>query len=265
MGTIDYVAPEQIAGEEIDGRADVYSLGCVLYECLVGQPPFRRDSDIAVVFAHLETEPPAPSAERPELPAALDAVIARALENEPEQRYPSCRAFVGAALAVAADEASRLLVDAASRAAAGRSELNVVEAELAGNVRDLQRVREQARVLTAPVTPPVGSDVTCLYKGLASFEPVDADQFFGRERLVAELVARCVGAGFPASSARRAAASHPCCERASSPRSPEASSRTARAGGASSCVPASGRSTSYAACSCRGRRIRCVRPSTPCP
>ena len=55
LGTIDYVAPEQIAGEEIDGRADVYSLGCVLYECLVGQPPFRRDSDLAVVFAHLES------------------------------------------------------------------------------------------------------------------------------------------------------------------------------------------------------------------
>ena len=77
MGTIDYVAPEQIAGEEIDGRADVYSLGCVLYECLVGQPPFRSDSDIAVVFAHLEAEPPPASAQRPELPAALDAVIAQ--------------------------------------------------------------------------------------------------------------------------------------------------------------------------------------------
>ena len=100
MGTIDYVAPEQIAGEEIDGRADVYSLGCVLYECLVGQPPFRRDSDLAVVFAHLETESPAPSAGRPELPAALDAVIARALakdrasatraaESSPEQRSRS--------------------------------------------------------------------------------------------------------------------------------------------------------------------------------
>ena len=59
MGTPDYVAPEQIAGEEVDGRADVYSLGCVLYECLVGQPPFRRDSELAVVFAHLEAEPPA--------------------------------------------------------------------------------------------------------------------------------------------------------------------------------------------------------------
>ena len=110
MGTIDYVAPEQIAGEEIDGRADVYSLGCVLYECLVGQPPFRRDSDMAVVFAHLETEPPAPSARRPGLPAALDAVIARALAKEPERRYASCREFARAALAVAVDEANRLLV-----------------------------------------------------------------------------------------------------------------------------------------------------------
>src|SRR5262245_42395340 len=72
LGTIDYVAPEQIAGDEIDGRADVYSLGCVLYECLVGQPPFRGDSDLAVVFAHLEAEPPVPSAGRPELPAAFD-------------------------------------------------------------------------------------------------------------------------------------------------------------------------------------------------
>jgi serine/threonine-protein kinase len=103
LGTIDYVAPEQIAGGEVDGRADVYSLG-VLYECLVGQPPFRGDTDVAVVFAHLETEPPAPSAGRPELPAALDGVIARALAKEPEQRYSSCRELAREALAVAADE-----------------------------------------------------------------------------------------------------------------------------------------------------------------
>ena len=98
----------------------VYSLGCVLYECLVGQPPFRRDSDIAVVFAHLETESPAPSVGRPELPAALDAVIARALAKEPAKRYSSCSELARAALAVAVDEASRRLVDVASRAAAGR-------------------------------------------------------------------------------------------------------------------------------------------------
>ena len=197
LGTIDYVAPEQIAGEEIDGRADVYSLGCVLYECLVGQPPFRRDSEIAVVFAHLEGEPLAPSAQRPELPAALDAVIARALAKEPEQRYSSCRELAQAALAVAVDEASRTLVDVAFRAAARRSDRSEVEAELAGKVMDLQSVREQSRALSGPDTPARASaEAICPFKGLASFEPVDADYFFGRERLVAELVARLVGAGF---------------------------------------------------------------------
>lgn len=197
LGTIDYVAPEQIAGEESDGRADVYSLGCVLYECLVGQPPFRRDSDLAVVFAHLETEPPPPSEQRPELPAALDGVIARALAKEPEQRYPSCRELARAALAVAVDEASRLLVDVASRAAAGRSDLSEVEIELTGKVLDLQLVHEQARALSGPHTPArVAAEGICPFKGLASFEPVDAEYYFGRERLVAELVARLVGARF---------------------------------------------------------------------
>jgi WD40 repeat protein/tRNA A-37 threonylcarbamoyl transferase component Bud32 len=197
LGTIDYVAPEQIAGEETDGRADVYSLGCVLYECLVGEAPFRRDSELAVVFAHLEEEPTPPSSRRPELPAALDAVVASALAKEPEQRYSSCRELAQAALGVAVDEASRTLVDVASRAAAGRSRLSEVEAELTGKVSNLQVAREQARALAAPVTPArVAAEGICPFKGLASFEPVDADYFFGRERLVAELVARLVGTGF---------------------------------------------------------------------
>jgi WD40 repeat protein len=196
LGTIDYVAPEQVAGDRVDGRADVYSLGCVLYESLVGQPPFQRDSDLAVVFAHLEAEPPAPSTSRPDLPVALDAVIARALAKEPEQRYPSCRELARAALAVAVDEASRGVVDVASRAAAGRSDLSAVEAELAGKVSDLQLVREQERALSPPTIPArVATVAICPFKGLASFEPVAADYFFGRERLVAELAARLVGAG----------------------------------------------------------------------
>ncbi len=197
MGTIHYVAPEQIAGEEVDGRADVYSLGCVLYECLVGEPPFRRKSDVAVLFEHLEAEPPAASATRPELPVALDAVIARALAKDPDSRYSTCRELARAALAVTVDEASRLLVDVAARAAAGRSDLGEVEAELAGKVVDLQLVREQARVLAGTPTPArVAAEGVCPFKGLASFEPADADYFFGRERLIAELVARLVGASF---------------------------------------------------------------------
>jgi WD40 repeat protein len=197
LGTIDYVAPEQIAGAEIDGRADIYSLGCVLYECLVGQPPFSGDSDLAVVFAHLESEPPAPSAQRPELPAALDAVIATALAKEPERRYANSRELARAALAVTVDEASRRLADAAARAAAGRSDLSEAEADLAGKVSELQLAHEQARALSGSVTPTrVAAAGVCPFKGLASFEPIDADYFFGRERLVAELVARLVGSGF---------------------------------------------------------------------
>ncbi len=200
MGTVDYVAPEQIAGGEVDGMADMYSLGCVLFETLVGHPPFRRhrrESGLAVLFAHLDAQPPAASEERPDLPAALDAVIARALAKEPEQRYPSCREFARAAYAVAVDEASRVLGDVASRAAAGRSDLTEVEAELAGKVVDLQSMRDQAGILTASATPArVAAEGRCPFKGLANFEPVDADYFFGRERLVAELVAHVVGVGF---------------------------------------------------------------------
>jgi WD40 repeat protein len=194
LGTIDYVAPEQIAGEAIDGRADIYSLGCVLYECLVGQPPFRRDSELALVFAHLEEEAPAPSVARPELTPALDGVIVKALAKEPAERFPSGKEFAQAALGIAVDEASRRLVDVASRAAAGRSDLGKVEAELAGKVTDLQLAREQERALSGPVGS--AAEEICPFKGLASFEPGDADYFFGRERLVAELVARLVGTRF---------------------------------------------------------------------
>jgi len=197
MGTIDYVAPEQIEGGEIDGRADVYSLGCVLYECLVGRPPFSGDSELAVVFSHLESEPPAPSVERPDLSVALDGVTARAMAKDPDERYSSCRELARAALAVTVDEANRRLADAAARAAAGRSHLSQAEADLAGKVSDVQLAHEQARALSSPLTPArVAADGICPFKGLASFEPADADYYFGRERLVAELVARLVGAGF---------------------------------------------------------------------
>src|SRR5690349_13511344 len=79
VGTIDYVPPEQIEGGTIDARADVYSLGCVLYECLAGERPFDRQSELAVVFAHLNEPPPRLSDLRPELPEAFDAVFTSAL------------------------------------------------------------------------------------------------------------------------------------------------------------------------------------------
>jgi YVTN family beta-propeller protein len=99
LGTIDYVAPEQVEGGKVDGRADQYSLGCVLFECLAGVVPFRRDSELAVLWAHVNDPPPRVGEHRPELPAALDDAIGRALAKAPGDRHRSCGALVNAAQA----------------------------------------------------------------------------------------------------------------------------------------------------------------------
>jgi len=104
VGTIDYVPPEQIAGGQIDRRADVYSLGCVLYECLTGERPFERESELALVYAHLNDPPPRVTDMRPELPEGLDGVIATALAKEPDERYASCGELVAAARAALAGQ-----------------------------------------------------------------------------------------------------------------------------------------------------------------
>ncbi|HZD16614.1 MAG TPA: BTAD domain-containing putative transcriptional regulator [Actinomycetota bacterium] len=97
VGTVDYVAPEQIEGRRVDGRADVYSLACVLFECLTGNPPHRRETEVATLYAHLEDEPPRLSESRPDLPATLEAVLAKALEKDPGRRYATCGEFALAA------------------------------------------------------------------------------------------------------------------------------------------------------------------------
>src|SRR5215213_8667931 len=99
VGTIDYVPPEQIEGGRIDGRADVYSLGCVLYECLAGARPFDRESELSVVFAHLNEPPPRLTVVRPDLPAAWDRVFETALAKSPGERYATCGELVKAARA----------------------------------------------------------------------------------------------------------------------------------------------------------------------
>ncbi|MFB9365081.1 serine/threonine-protein kinase [Kitasatospora sp. NPDC001664] len=96
VGTLDYVAPEQISGRPVDGRCDVYSLGCVVYEELTGTPPFRREDDLALLWAHLHDEAPSVRELRPDLPAGLDGVLGRALAKTPEERYASCLEFVAA-------------------------------------------------------------------------------------------------------------------------------------------------------------------------
>src|SRR5213076_1009815 len=71
MGTIEYVAPEQIRGQPVDGRADVYSLGCLLFECLTGQSPFESELEVTMLYGHLEEPPPKVTDRRPDLPASI--------------------------------------------------------------------------------------------------------------------------------------------------------------------------------------------------
>ena len=97
LGTIDYVAPEQIRGLSVLGLADQYSLGCVLYECLTGRVPFEKDLDAAIIWAHVEEAPTPPTVLRPELPPEIDEVFGRVLAKRPDERFESCRDFVEAA------------------------------------------------------------------------------------------------------------------------------------------------------------------------
>src|SRR5690349_10853017 len=102
VGTLDYVAPEQIRGERVDARADVYALGCLLYYTLTGEVPYKREGDEARLWAHLNDPPPKPSEHG--APEAFDAVVERALAKNPDERYPSAGDLGRAARAAAANE-----------------------------------------------------------------------------------------------------------------------------------------------------------------
>ncbi len=99
VGTLEYMAPEAIRAQGIDGRTDQYSLACVLYECLTGKPPLHRESEAQVLWAHVEELAPPPTSSRPELPKALDRVVAVGMAKDPDSRYPTCGDFAAAALA----------------------------------------------------------------------------------------------------------------------------------------------------------------------
>jgi streptogramin lyase len=103
VGTLGYIAPEQIRGEAVDARADVYALGCLLFYVLTGVAPYRRDSDEATLYAHLNDPPPDASALEPGVPGALAAVVERALAKDPDERFPSAGDLGRAALAAVGD------------------------------------------------------------------------------------------------------------------------------------------------------------------
>jgi non-specific serine/threonine protein kinase len=149
LGTIDYAAPEQIEGKELTPAADLYAFGCVLYEALTGHKPFEAPTDMAVIRAHVLEPPPKITAIAPHLPAALDAVIERALAKEAEERFQSCRELIEATRLAVAEGPAPAAADAVAAApiavpAAPRrttvSNLPIPETLLVGREQELQDV-----------------------------------------------------------------------------------------------------------------------------
>jgi Protein kinase domain len=97
VGTVDYISPEQIRGEAVTGRSDVYALAAVLFECLTGVVPYARDSDVAVLYAHMSDPAPKISEHRHDLPRDLDEVIAQGMDKQPTERFPTPGALLEAA------------------------------------------------------------------------------------------------------------------------------------------------------------------------
>jgi serine/threonine-protein kinase len=156
VGTIDYCSPEQIEGRDVDQRADVYALACVFYECIVGTSPFRRSSDVATLNAHLHAPPPRFSKAAPDLPPALEPVLAKALAKSPLDRYATCGELVTALRTAVAEprvHSRRLVVSLALLAGAALAGAAVATALVLG-LRTDPAPRVTTVVERQPAAPP---------------------------------------------------------------------------------------------------------------
>jgi tRNA A-37 threonylcarbamoyl transferase component Bud32 len=131
VGTVDYVAPEQIEGKAVDARADIYALACVLHQALTGQVPYVRDSDVAKMYAHLHEPPPAVTALAPDVPPEFDGVVARGMAKDPDERYPSAGDLGQAALAAGERREAPASEHSVAVGAAAPGELTAVTEPLA--------------------------------------------------------------------------------------------------------------------------------------
>ena len=178
LGTWDYLAPERLSGGPVDGRADQYSLACVLFECLTGRLPHPGGEPAAVVAGHLLAPAPAPSVFAATVSPALDALVLRGMAKDPTRRFPSCAALITAAEAALRD---RPALAAAPATLAGP--VDPGQEWLVAAVVRAGAGRRRARPADETVPP-------CPYPGLRSFERADAAWFHGRDRVVTDLLIR---------------------------------------------------------------------------
>jgi hypothetical protein len=150
IGTVDFMAPEQFSGAEVDARADVYALGCVLYDALTGEVPYPRGTVPATMLAHMHDDPPRPTEVAGDVPSGFDRVIDRALTKDPERRYPSAGDLGRAALAAAEGRPVTESERTVARGAAARAQHD-------GNGRDAALPAQALNghtAITAVVQPP---------------------------------------------------------------------------------------------------------------
>ena len=155
VGTADYVAPEQIQGGAVDGRTDVYSLGCVVYEMLTGSVAYPKDNDMAKLWAHVQDPPPSPRLKRPELVAAFDDVVSRATAKDPSDRFVKASDLAGAVDRAVAEQSVALGPDAvdATSAAGVAPSTDEHDVFVAGPTRGSG---SDGRDTVPPPTPPPG-------------------------------------------------------------------------------------------------------------
>jgi serine/threonine-protein kinase len=155
VGTLEYMAPEQVRGRDVDARTDIYALGVLLYELLTGRVPFRGDSDYALIRAHVEDAPPPPRQFSPDLPEGIEAAILRALEKAPDERFPTATAFRDALsevrLPTRTAPTRAVEVEAADPSAKPSSVDDVASAEGSG---EESAERDEAALEQQPAPPP---------------------------------------------------------------------------------------------------------------
>jgi non-specific serine/threonine protein kinase len=150
IGTLDYAPPEQIEGKQITHAADVYAFGCMLFEVLTGRKPFEKESDVAVMHAHLSEEPPSVIAIKPGLPSGIDDVIARAMAKSPEERLGSCREVIDAVRALQGQRSNTAAFAAVAAAPAAKA---MPWQEAIAGARAAERPEAKEHVVSLPPVP----------------------------------------------------------------------------------------------------------------
>ena len=158
VGTADYVAPEQIQGGQVDGRTDVYSLGCVLYEMLTGSVAYPKDNDMAKLWAHVQDPPPAPRLKRPELVEAFDDVVSRATAKDPGDRYAKASDLADAVDRAVAEQSAALGPAALHTTRAAGVTPSAGEHDLFVSAPTRGSAPEAGDPAAPPTPPPAGGD-----------------------------------------------------------------------------------------------------------